>query len=46
MNITCHGCIGGTHIRDDIERFEKGVQIVTGTPGRITDMINRSKLRM
>ncbi|CAF1264016.1 unnamed protein product [Adineta ricciae] len=46
MNITCHACTGGTHIHSDIERFEKGVQIVTGTPGRVTDVINRSKLRI
>ncbi|UJR16743.1 hypothetical protein I4U23_003643 [Adineta vaga] len=45
MNITCHACIGGTNIRDDLTRLEAGVQIVIGTPGRVNDTLNRSKLR-
>ncbi|CAF1032889.1 unnamed protein product [Adineta ricciae] len=45
MGITCHACIGGTNVRDDIKRLEAGVQIVVGTPGRVYDMLNRSALR-
>ncbi|CAF3519054.1 unnamed protein product [Adineta steineri] len=46
MNITCHACIGGTgSIRDDLSRLEAGVQVVIGTPGRVNDALNRSKLR-
>ncbi|CAF4005343.1 unnamed protein product [Rotaria sp. Silwood2] len=44
MGVTCHGCIGGTNVRDDIKRLEAGVQIVVGTPGRVYDMLNRSAL--
>ena len=46
MGISCHACIGGTNVRDDIKRLETGVQIVVGTPGRVYDMLNRSALRM
>lgn len=45
MSVTCHACIGGTNVRDDIKRLESGVQIVVGTPGRVFDMLNRSALR-
>ena len=45
MGISCHACIGGTNVRDDMKRLEGGVQIVVGTPGRVYDMLNRSALR-
>ncbi|CAF1025977.1 unnamed protein product [Adineta steineri] len=45
MNVTCHACIGGTHIREDMKRLEAGVQVVVGTPGRIYDMLKTSVLR-
>jgi len=45
MGITCHACIGGTNVMDDVKRLEAGVQIVVGTPGRVYDMLNRSALR-
>ena len=44
MGVTCHACIGGTNVRDDIKRLETGVQIVVGTPGRVYDMLNRNAL--
>ncbi|CAF1146168.1 unnamed protein product [Adineta steineri] len=45
MGVSCHACIGGTNVRDDMKRLEGGVQIVVGTPGRVYDMLNRSALR-
>jgi translation initiation factor 4A len=45
MGVSCHACIGGTNVRDDIKRLETGVQIVVGTPGRVYDMLNRTALR-
>lgn len=30
---------------DDVNRLEKGVQIISGTPGRIYDMIQRRHLK-
>ncbi|KAG7154389.1 Eukaryotic initiation factor 4A-II-like 1 [Homarus americanus] len=44
MNVTCHACIGGTNLREDMRRLEMGVQIIVGTPGRVFDMINRRVL--
>jgi len=40
-----HCCIGGKSIGDDIRRLEGGVHIVSGTPGRVFDMIKRRSLR-
>ena len=37
-------CIGGHSIRKDEERLVRGVQIISGTPGRVYDMINRQCL--
>lgn len=44
LGVSCHACVGGTNIREDIERFQSGVQVVVGTPGRVYDMINRGHL--
>jgi len=46
LQVTSHACVGGTLVRDDIRTLREGVQIVVGTPGRVTDMINRNVLRM
>lgn len=46
MGVSCHACIGGTNVRDDMKRLDTGVQIVVGTPGRVFDMLSRSALRM
>jgi translation initiation factor 4A len=43
MGVTCHACVGGTSIRDEIPKL-KGAQIVIGTPGRVSDMITRKFL--
>jgi ATP-dependent RNA helicase len=45
MSIQAHPCIGGTSIGEDIRRLEAGVHIVSGTPGRVFDMIRRRNLR-
>ncbi|MCH0629106.1 DEAD/DEAH box helicase [Kocuria palustris] len=45
MNIQCHACIGGTHMGDDVKKLSSGGhQVVSGTPGRIVDMIKRRLL--
>ena len=41
MNVQCHACIGGTSIGEDIRKLEYGQHIVSGTPGRVFDMIRR-----
>ena len=45
MNVTCHACIGGANLCDDMKQLEAGVQVVVGTPGRIYNMLKRSALR-
>lgn len=45
LNATCHACIGGTNIREDMRKLEQGSHVVVGTPGRVSDMINRKVLR-
>lgn len=45
MNVQAHACVGGKSIGEDIRRLEGGVHIVSGTPGRVYDMIRRRALR-
>jgi len=45
MSVQCHACIGGQSIGEDIRKLEGGVHVVSGTPGRVFDMINRRTLR-
>lgn len=45
MNVSCHACIGGTSIGEDIRKLDHGQQVVSGTPGRVFDMIKRRHLR-
>ena len=43
MNANCHACIGGKSLGLDIKELERGgVQIVSGTPGRVFDLIRRN----
>lgn len=45
MNVKCHACIGGKNLADDIRTLDQGVHVVSGTPGRVLDMIKRRNLR-
>jgi len=45
MNVLCHCCIGGTAVGEDVRKLDQGVHIVSGTPGRVFDMIRRRSLR-
>jgi translation initiation factor 4A len=44
MGVTCHACIGGTNVKEDMKKLEQGSQIVVGTPGRVSDMLSRKAL--
>ena len=44
LGITTMACIGGTNVRQDMDKLRAGVQLVVGTPGRVFDMINRRAL--
>jgi translation initiation factor 4A len=46
LNVKCHACIGGTSVRDDIDKLREGQHLVVGTPGRVYDMIGKRHLRV
>jgi ATP-dependent RNA helicase len=45
MHATCHACIGGKSVGEDMRVLTSGVQVVSGTPGRVYDMIVRRALK-
>jgi ATP-dependent RNA helicase len=45
MRVQVHVCIGGRSVGDDIKRLEAGVHAISGTPGRVYDMIQKKHLR-
>lgn len=45
MSVQAHACIGGKSVGGDIQKLESGVQLVSGTPGRVFDMIQRRALK-
>jgi len=45
MSVQVHCCIGGKAVGDDIRKLDSGVHVVSGTPGRVFDMISRRNLR-
>lgn len=45
MNVQCHACYGGTNIGEDMRKLDYGQHVVSGTPGRVFDMIRRRSLR-
>jgi len=46
LKVKCHACIGGTSVRDDIDKLREGQHLVVGTPGRVFDMIGKRHLRV
>jgi len=46
LRVRCHACIGGTSVRDDIDKLREGQHLVVGTPGRVFDMIGKRHLRV
>ena len=45
MNVQCHACVGGTNLGEDITKLDYGQHVVSGTPGRVHDLIKRRVLR-
>jgi ATP-dependent RNA helicase len=46
MNVQCHAAIGGKSLGLDIKAMERGgCQVVSGTPGRVYDLIKRNALQ-
>eukprot|EP00933_Yihiella_yeosuensis_P066198 TRINITY_DN7033_c0_g1_i3.p1 TRINITY_DN7033_c0_g1~~TRINITY_DN7033_c0_g1_i3.p1 ORF type:complete len:392 (+),score=96.33 TRINITY_DN7033_c0_g1_i3:98-1273(+) len=46
LQVKCHACIGGTSVRDDIDKLKEGQHMVVGTPGRVFDMCSKRHLRV
>lgn len=44
LNVRAHACIGGESIAEDLRVLGSGVHVVSGTPGRVYDMIQRRAL--
>lgn len=44
MSISAHACTGGKTLQADIKKLSKSCQVVSGTPGRVLDMIKRRLL--
>lgn len=45
LSIQVHTCIGGKSVGEDIRKLDHGQHVVTGTPGRVLDMMERNTLR-
>ncbi|KAM1963817.1 hypothetical protein ACFX15_044360 [Malus domestica] len=45
VNVKANACVGGKSVGEDIRKLEHGVHVVSGTPGRVCDMIRRGALR-
>jgi len=45
MQVSCHACIGGKSVGEDMRTLSSGVHVVSGTPGRVYDMIRRRSLK-
>ena len=45
MSVKCHACIGGRSLGDDRRALRNGgTQVVSGTPGRVYDLVKRGDL--
>lgn len=44
MGLTAYACVGGRSTEEDIRRLQSGAHIISGTPGRVFDMIKRRHL--
>jgi ATP-dependent RNA helicase len=45
MSVNVHCCAGGKSVQEDEFQFDHGVHIVSGTPGRVYDMIQKKKFK-
>ena len=44
LNVKIHACLGGKSMQEDIRKLQMGVHMVSGTPGRVYDMIQQRYL--
>ncbi|KAH8739283.1 eukaryotic initiation factor 4A-3 [Cryptosporidium ryanae] len=45
LDIKSHSCVGGKKLKDDIKALQGGVMIISGTPGRVNQMIEQGHLK-
>ena len=45
MKVSTHCCVGGKSVDEDINKLNHGTQIISGTPGRVFDMIQRKNFK-
>ena len=45
MKVSTHCCVGGKSVEEDIKMLNHGIHILSGTPGRVFDMIQRKVFR-
>lgn len=46
LGIYCTCLIGGTNIHKDMDRLKRTNHLIVGTPGRVTDLMNRRVLKL
>lgn len=44
MNIHTHTCVGGSSVGEDVKKLQQQQQVVSGTPGRVVDVMKRRNL--
>ncbi|CAH6719574.1 ATP-dependent RNA helicase Fal1p [[Candida] jaroonii] len=44
MNVQSHACVGGKNVGEDLKKLQKGQQVISGTPGRVLDILKRRQL--
>ena len=44
MSVRSHCCVGGKSLGEDLRQLEGGLQVVSGTPGRVYDLVRRRAL--
>jgi len=45
MKVSTHCCVGGRSVEEDIKMLNHGIHVLSGTPGRVYDMIQRQVFR-
>lgn len=45
MGVKVHACVGGTAVREDIQKLKSGIHVIVGTPGRVQDMMKKGFLK-
>jgi ATP-dependent RNA helicase len=44
LKVTCHACIGGRQVQSDVKAIATGAHVVSGTPGRVLELMRQAQL--